>query len=69
MDVQTRPATEKQDDHEYSSSREINRSKEEGDWSQNGRAGKTECADCQQAPAFEVLQTILWHGCKNVPHE
>lgn len=53
MDGQTRPDTEKQDEHEYSSSRTTDRSKEEGDWSQNGRAGKTKRTDHhQQARAF-----------------
>lgn len=54
MEFQAWPATEKQDKHEYSPSREADSWEEEGDWGQNGRASQNVCTNHEQTPASKV---------------
>lgn len=54
MEFQAWPATEKQDEHEYSPSREADSWEEEGDWGQNGRASQNVCTNHEQTPASKV---------------
>ena len=54
MEVQAYPATEKQDEYEYSPPREADSSEEEGDWGQIGRKGKSDSANTKQTPASKV---------------
>lgn len=64
MEAQAWPATEKQDEHEYSPSREADSSEEDGDWGQNGRESQNEYANPKQTPAPQVTIYfwICYHG-------